>query len=190
MSEIWASNSDQFASTEGFLKDKSKTLLEVNPPDNANKFFDFENKNPIEGSIPRRATVSTPLLNAFIPLRIVRSRRLIHQLSASDYLMYLLYFESTLHDQLSFISIPDSRFDPAELAFCLEGMLLSSRSSVGTALFKRVLDVLGKAQETSAHWRPTKPFLRNERGMVLFPLSVETANALIRACQLLDSDYP
>src|SRR5690606_41411447 len=47
------------------------------------------------------------------------------------------YFESLLHDHLSYSTIPDSRFDPAELAFCLEGLLRIQRSSVDRALMDR-----------------------------------------------------
>ncbi len=105
-----------------------------------------------------------------MPLRIVRacSKLGIQNLSNGG---YLSYFESTLHDQLSYSSIPDSRFDPAELIFCLEGVLRLSEQSVDIPLFERVLDVLEAAQQTSAQWRPNKPFLGNERGLVLFPVS-------------------
>jgi hypothetical protein len=184
--EIWPSNSGAISV---FLLENAKRFLNLHPAQDIKQFFDFEEilTRPPRGK-KVQFEISTPLLNAFIPLRIVRTCRVLGLAVNRNYRKYLQYFESTLHEQLSFSSIPDSRFDPAELAFCLEGMLLASRPSVDAALFKRVLDVLRSAQETSAHWRPTKPFLRNERGMVLFPLSVEAANALIRSCRLLDGD--
>jgi len=148
------------------------------------QFFDYKAKRGDRVKFER----SVPLSNAFIPLRFLRTCRLMGVVPPDGDGGYLRYFESTLHDQLSFISIPDSRFDPAELAFCLEGMLLCAKSSVDPALFSRVLDVLKAAQESSAHWRPTKPFLKNERGLVLFPLSVEAANAILRSCLILEED--
>src|SRR5262249_170446 len=96
------------------------------------------------------------------------------------------YFEGTLHDNLSFSSIPDSRFDPAEVAFCLEGLLLAESTSVAPALFRRVLEVMSTAQAENAFWRPTKPFMAKRTGMSLFPISVEAANSLLRACELYD----
>ena len=66
-------------------------------------------------------------------------------------------FETRLHDHLSFKEIPDSRFDPAELAFCLEGMLLLRRDSMHGHLFDRVLNVMAEAQEAIAYWRAETP---------------------------------
>jgi SpoVK/Ycf46/Vps4 family AAA+-type ATPase len=48
------------------------------------------------------------------------------------------------------------------------------------------MDVLTKAQEESAFWRPTKPFLAQDNGMSLFPISVEVANSILRSCELYD----
>lgn len=98
------------------------------------------------------------------------------------------YFEKLLHEQLSFSSIPDSRFDPAELMFCLEGMLICQRNTVDRTIFDRVLSVLTAAQNESAYWRPVKPFLTTAQGLALFPVSVEIANSLMRACALFDAD--
>jgi len=98
-------------------------------------------------------------------------------------------FLSSLHDHLSFYRIPDSRFDPAELAFNLEGALLAAtlggpqieRATVDTAL-----DVLCQCQNTSSHWRPTRPFVVDSRGLVLFPVSVEVSNSILRSLELLE----
>jgi hypothetical protein len=38
----------------------------------------------------------------------------------------------------TFSTIPDSRFDPAIIAFCLEGLLLAQRTFVEPGLFQRV----------------------------------------------------
>lgn len=124
--------------------------------------------------------------NALIPLRIVQALRDVKDGDERDLSPFREYFETTLHDQLSFSSIPDSRFDPAELTFCFEGLLLAQRHAVDRALFKRVLEVLASAQKESAFWRPTKPFMATQKGMSLFPVSVEVANSLLRACELFD----
>jgi hypothetical protein len=100
---------------------------------------------------------------------------------------YKNFFDSLLHEQLSFSSIPDSRFDPAELAFCLEGLLICARESVDPVLFRRVVDVLAANQETSAYWRPTRPFKAEDTGEVMLPLSVEGANSLLRSVEIMDS---
>lgn len=98
------------------------------------------------------------------------------------------FFEKLLHEQLSFSSIPDSRFDPAELMFCLEGMLICQQSTVDRTVFDRVLSVLSDAQSKSAYWRPVKPFLTTQKGYALFPVSVEIANSLMRACAIFDGN--
>ena len=99
-----------------------------------------------------------------------------------------MFFESALHDQLSFSAIPDSRFDPAELVFCLEGLLICAPEAVDNALFDRVLQVLAEKQSSSAHWRPNKPFIASETGAIMLPVSVEGANSLMRSTFLMDGD--
>ncbi|MER9851850.1 ATP-binding protein [Mesorhizobium sp. M0106] len=149
-------------------------LIKLSPLEQYAKFFDFEGKNESE-----------PVPNALIPLRIVQTAKSLSDLPV-DLSAFRRYFETTLHDQLSFSSIPDSRFDPAELAFCLEGLLLSQQNAVDRPLFDRVLEVLTGAQKNSAFWRPTKPFLATDRGLTLFPVSVEVANSLLRSCETFD----
>ncbi|TPM94438.1 AAA family ATPase [Mesorhizobium sp. B2-1-3A] len=124
--------------------------------------------------------------NAIIYLRIIQSNTIFQESSSDNLHGFRVYFEKNLHEQLSFSSIPDSRFDPAELAFCLEGLLLVQKDAVDRTLFKRVLEVLAKAQEQSAFWRPVKPFMANSKGFSLFPVSVEVANSLLRSCELYD----
>ncbi len=122
--------------------------------------------------------------HSFPILRLVQAGR---QLEAiPDYSEFFTFFEKLLHEQLSFSSIPDSRFDPAELMFCLEGMLLCGKNSVDRTIFDRVLEVLSLAQNNSAFWRPVKPYLTTPQGMALFPVSVEVANSLMRSCALAD----
>jgi len=158
------------------IKTITAKLLELDPSSRESKFFRFDDPE-----------ATKPLTNGFIPLRIVRAAAAVGQ-SVQGNLRYLRYFLSTLHDQLSYSSIPDSRFDPAELIFCLEGVLAIAPQSIDGPLFDRILEVLAAAQRTSAHWRPTKPFLRDQKGMALFPVSVEAANSLLSSCAQLDFD--
>jgi hypothetical protein len=122
--------------------------------------------------------------NAFVPLRALRAGSdLAIGKSKVD---HRLFFESTLHEQLSFSTIPDSRFDPAELVFCLEGLLLCAPEAVDATLFNRVLQVLAEKQNTSAHWRPNKPFVASSTGSIMLPVSVEGANSLMRSTIMMD----
>src|SRR5262249_45830146 len=138
----------------------------------------YKKKKASDGSeIPGRVVA-----NAMIGLRIAQALRTNLRSTADNLQSFRTYFETTLHEQLSYSSIQDSRFDPAELAFSLEGLLVSQPNVVDRILFLRVLDVMKHAQEQSAFWRSVKPFLATDRGMSLFPVSVEVANSLIRSC--------
>lgn len=92
--------------------------------------------------------------------------------------------QSKLHDQLSLAEITDSRFDPAELAFCLEGLLHLKPEQVDHLLLDRVITVLGKAQAQSAYWRSETPIVIQQRGHVLFPIGVETARSILNSIAL------
>jgi hypothetical protein len=138
------------------------------------------------------------LKNAFVPLRIVRVVRdlgneavfpdLETDLAEKEtfYTTYRRFFEATLHDHLSFSAIPDSRFDPAELIFCLEGLLLCAQHAVDEKLFERILEVLKDKQEASAHWRPAKPIYATPQGMTMLPVSVEGAVSLLRSISIME----
>lgn len=141
---------------------------------------------PKKGQSTHATALALP--HAFPALRLVQIIRLIEK-SKNDHIAdYYGYFETILHQQLSFSSIPDSRFDPAELMFCLEGMLLCQKNFVDRTLFDRVLTVLTSRQIESPYWRPVKPYLATPQGLVLFPVSVEIANSLLRACDIFDGD--
>jgi hypothetical protein len=126
--------------------------------------------------------------NAFVPLRALRAATALDLIATPVKIRYRVFFESTLHDQLSFSSIPDSRFDPAELIFCLEGLLLCAPESIDSSLFHRVLEVLAEQQNTSAYWRPNKPFIASQTGSIMLPISVEGANSLMRSTDLMDAN--
>jgi len=98
-------------------------------------------------------------------------------------------FSRRVHAQLSFHVIPDSRFDPAELAFALEGLVLASGSALDRGVIERVFTVLREAQtqKNDATLRPTRPFRSDPSGQTLFPVSVETFNSLLRTKSLLAS---
>jgi hypothetical protein len=140
------------------------------------------------------------VINAFVPLRIVRS---VHSLAVAmasapvdaaplaplngpAFDAYRKYFESTLYDQLSFSAIPDSRFDAAELIFCLEGLLLCGRQVIDDRVFEHVLNVLAQKQELSAQWRPNRPIFATRQGMTMLPVSVESAVSLVRSIEIMD----
>ncbi|MES0048726.1 ATP-binding protein [Mesorhizobium sp. M0053] len=125
--------------------------------------------------------------SSFVPLRALRAAE---DLGVLDVVspQNRVYFESTLHDHLSFSAIPDSRFDPAELMFCLEGLMICAKEAVDRPLLDRILSVLSEKQNSSAHWRPNKPFLSSATGQIMLPLSVEGANSLMRSVGKMDGN--
>jgi hypothetical protein len=64
--------------------------------------------------------------------------------------------------------------------------LLCAPEAIDSSLFQRVLDVLAAKQDTSAHWRPNKPFVASDTGSIMLPLSIECANSLMRAVNIMD----
>ena len=125
--------------------------------------------------------------SAFVALRVLQINAVL-QLADGKSVLYKEFFEAKLHEQLSFSSIPDSRFDPAELAFCLEGLLICGREAVDPVLFERVFTVLRAEQETSAYWRPNRPFIAKKTGEIILPISVEGANSILRSVEIMDGD--
>lgn len=99
-------------------------------------------------------------------------------------------FDAELHRQLSFAAMEDSRFDPAELAFALEGALMLHPTWISPVTIDKVFDGLRLSRERQPFWRPTTPLLGNDRGHVLFLVSIEVANSLLRSCEILDSGSP
>lgn len=142
-------------------------------------------ENPAEMFL---TSTGEPMRHAFPPLRLLQAMRRLKAEKLGALPKYYKYFEACLHEHLSFSSIPDSRFDPAEMMFCLEGMLLCQRNVVDRTLFDRVLSVLESVQSDNAYWRPVKPYLSSNRGLVLLPVSIEVANSLLRSCQIFDGD--
>lgn len=98
------------------------------------------------------------------------------------------FFELRLHQNLSFHLIPDSRFDPAELVFCLEGMLLCKPSSVSDEILHRVFEVLGEAQNITPCWRPVNPVYATPQGQIFLPLSIEVGMSLLNIFYEIDRE--
>lgn len=100
-----------------------------------------------------------------------------------------------INQHLAQSSIPGSAFDPAELVFALEGLLLTSRVKPDMSLVDRVFNVLHETHERRPFWFPVRPFKVTPQGLVLLPASVEVANSLLRVCasghfeQEHDRDY-
>ncbi|SDA69468.1 ATPase family associated with various cellular activities (AAA) [Mesorhizobium qingshengii] len=95
-------------------------------------------------------------------------------------------FLNGLRDHLSFADGSDSRFDPCELAFCLEGLLHIRPDAVDDAMASRVFTLIYQAQEHSAGWRPQTPLTTSHRGEVLYPIGVETGTSVLCSLSLLD----
>ncbi|MGX7953553.1 ATP-binding protein [Tsuneonella sp. HG249] len=171
--------------------------------------LDAEGTKPTDEAEAKGTKPPKYLRNAFVPLRIARmvaesdayKKNLtsssdvqdqtcegIFEVQPSFKANYRRFFESTLHEQLSYSDIPDSRFDPAELIFCLEGLLIVSRRSVDERLMARVLDVLEARQDESAHWRPNRPLYATPQGMTMLPISVEGAVSVMRSIAAFDEN--
>jgi adenylate kinase family enzyme len=95
-------------------------------------------------------------------------------------------FDDTIHRQISYFAMKDQKFDPAELAFAFEGALLLHPNWVGRSTIDEVFDALSLSHDCHPFWRPLTPFLANERGHVLFLISIEVANSILRSCEILD----
>ena len=87
-----------------------------------------------------------------------------------------------VHHHLSESQIPDGNFDPGELAFALEGWILTSTVEPDLAVVDRAFEVLKERQDRNPYWRPARPFKATAQGLILLPQSVEIANALLRIC--------
>ncbi|SKA70889.1 ATP-binding protein [Desulfobaculum bizertense] len=131
--------------------------------------------------------------NAFVVLKIFLLAKALYEKKPSKVKnfpqarpVFFSFFEQRLHQQLSYNSIPDSRFDPAELVFCLEGISLFNEFKPNDETFERALEVIGQHQSTAPYWRPINPIYATQQGQILLPLSIEVANSLLRTCLSLD----
>jgi hypothetical protein len=97
------------------------------------------------------------------------------------------FFDDGLHRHLSIAEIPDSRFDSAELVFCLEGLLLCAKWQINDSVFLRVLQLLQRSQESNAFWRSETPVVALQNGHVLLPISVEAAKSLLASASIYEN---
>lgn len=120
-------------------------------------------------------------------LLVLRTLQLFNVASIGcDKATFYSYFENKLHTLLSFRSIPDARFDPAELIFSLEGALLSGgEHSLSDETIETSLSVIENAQRGTPYWRPVNPLYSTSQGEILLPLSVEAANSILRIVTLI-----
>jgi hypothetical protein len=151
--------------------------------------------NPSEGRLVGDS--SYILLRFAIILRSLKSFRRqqtgisARQMRAINRANDILYerFEARLHEQLSFAEIVDSRFDATESIFCLEGMLLIQPDGVSKTLFDRIMSVLRDVQGSDGFWRSETPMVYNQKGEVLFTVSVESANSILASFALYDERW-
>lgn len=97
-------------------------------------------------------------------------------------------FDDRIHRQLSYSSMGEQKFDPAELAFAFEGALLLHADWISRSTVDQVLEALKLSKDRHPFWRPLTPFLANDRGHVLFLISIEVANSILRACEILGEE--
>jgi len=131
---------------------------------------------------------NTPLEHAFPILRFIHLQTVLGPSAGVAAFPATLadFLEGRLRSQLSNVDIVDGGFDPSELVFALEGLLLLNPDAVTIELLARVFQVIADSQTRNPYWRPIKPFVSTPQGHVLFPLSVETANSLLRCCALIE----
>lgn len=160
------------------------------------RFTDLQENSSTEPEDIRRYLLTTDekhgkaVTHAFILLRYVQLSRLLEDSNIAGIYRESYFrnlFESELHLQLSLSEIVDGNFDISSLVFSLEGILLTG-GSPGKELLGRAFEVIAKAQEHNPYFRPLRPFIETDQGLVLFPLSVEVANSLLRTCCLLSGD--
>jgi hypothetical protein len=96
------------------------------------------------------------------------------------------WFSSRLHLHLSYSAIPDSTFDAPELIFALEGLLVCDPHTDGLGrVVGRAVEVLRDKQQHNPNLRPYRPFVSDEKGLALLPLTIEVFNSLLRVVERL-----
>ena len=113
------------------------------------------------------------------------------------------YLLKKLHYCISLASLENSQFDAAELVFSLEGLLIVRTLRLGAdenqteaitpflceaELLEKVFSILTEKQRVNRYWRPLRPFITNEQGFALLPISAEIAQSLLRICKRLGKD--
>jgi hypothetical protein len=143
-------------------------------PDDAGQRSIFE---PNEGK---------PLSHAFSLLRLIHLNEAARAAERRLASKFAPEFEAIVHRQIANSTIADAPFDAAELIFAFEGLLRTAAGPPSGTLTDRFFEVVARGQEHNPSWRPVRPFIGLETGMVLFPLSVESAASLARISRELD----
>jgi ATPase family protein associated with various cellular activities (AAA) len=154
--------------------------LEITARDIITRAVQNPGVSPLSWEEPRRQAVE----HAFPLLRVIQLNELV---ATADKPLTRVhrYFLDRLHRNLSYSSIVDSPFDAADLAFSLEGALLSDPDTVDEGTVRKTFDVISERQTHHPYWRPMLPFVAMRQGLTLLPLSVEIANSLLRSCRIL-----
>ncbi len=140
------------------------------------------------GEVDKALNIPNVVEHVFPTLRVVQLYKHLKGnvgYDAPSYSQLAHYLQHRLHLHLSYFSIPDSSYDAAELAFAMEASLLLDPNALDSATIDRCGEVLLESQSRNHYWRPLRPFIANQMGMVLLPLSVEIANSLLRYCEIL-----
>lgn len=113
-----------------------------------------------------------------------------HKASASSKMPnFCDFFDQRLHAQIAYFDIPDARFDPAELAFSLEGRIRSASSKMlSDEVISRALEIICESQRNNPNLRPVNPLYSTSKGSILLPVSTEVANSLLRTFALIEKD--
>lgn len=173
---------------ENFSKERCRVWEKINSSiaNEVQKFGRANLDSPSKRiSLDSRNKGYTAIEHAFPVLRMRQAFNQFKDLEAKNNHQWMVnFFSRKLHTHLSYYSISDGRFDPAEIIFCLEGLLQCGEYINGVTISK-VFEVLGDVKNAQNYWSPVKPFLSNTSGWMLFPMGAQVANSLLRISHLL-----
>ena len=168
------------------VRDVAKNVCRQRTREEVLSFRSKENKDPKRTENP----------HCFLWLRLLHLAKAAAQLSASNrrpareplktLAIDPMDFEDELYRQLGYFTVTDSRFDPASLVFALEGVLQFDPQALSDNTIASWFRTLEESQNRNPYWRPVTPFLGDSQGMVLFPVSVEISNSLLRTYEILE----
>lgn len=131
----------------------------------------------------------TQYQHPFLALRTLQfiKERIKNEENSGEISSLFKFFETNIHQHISYFDIPDARFDPAELTFSTEGALLTcGEYSISEETIERALNIIEKAQALTPSLRPVNPIYTAKRGQILLPLSIEVANSALRILAILE----
>jgi hypothetical protein len=108
--------------------------------------------------------------------------------SVSDRLRPILL--QRIYQHITSFEISDGLFDPGELAFSMEGLVLldDGRHYLQEAILERFYKVMTDCLNRDVFWRATKPVNIGSQGGVILPISAEVASSLLRTCHMVSKD--